>query len=991
MIFLAITGFLTFLIFLALGLLALPATAALDKALGKEKGLLLYCVALLALTFLGMRPSGPVGRTPRAKAEKDVPAEPLVRKGDPFARAELAHGDVRNLFEPYSDTQPLPPVSLDTPPWVALPFSLPPTIPGPAPGHRAVLRGARLACQAEQTSSIPEIPAATFSDYQPKPEDVYDWVLNTGKPYYVYILAIRDGNGTWHREGTAGYEHLKWVLANAGEGFEKLSVRYAMVGFDAQARKKGLRAVDVLKARTQNKVEKAAREQDGGWFLRRTVANLYHEALARAGVNPFADLSKDKDPDALRRAAREMAEVGRTGKEGGAGWVKASELVEAALPEIRANRGPQELSEALLQLLEAYRAQRDEQAVLRTLAEYMRTAPQSAQAPTWLGQLHLVGMDLPREALRYFQAALDRNGRYEPALIGEGDAYTLAGRPEDALRAYSLVTGDEGLTRKAAAQLRLGRLDDARGSAESVLSRTPSDLGATLVRACVLYTQGDLANARTGFEAVATSPDGDALRAQACYDLGLTCLRMKQTKAALDAFAACEKALSLGSDPGPTPDETVSPSLGRALVAFATGDEETMRTQLDKARQEAPRSSYLDMLSGMIASLEGNDASAVRALDAALRKAPRYAELDGWLGKTYLHLGSRAASTGGAAADVAETFARAVAFAHRAAERAASNDKNAYEARLREVLVRLGDENLPTKQRYGLARAAAMEVLDNSALREQPVALALAGYCAYQLGDYEECIRKFQAVLDVLPADKEDAPWAAWRTYAETQLRAVKHWLSLEEKQVRFEGLSLGKPWETGQNNGPHLRIEDGKLIIEGRTTRDGRFDDPTVYAWNDTLFRRDTFESLTLRLRIPREERGKTTNNVTFGVQLVAASGRGSAKRPGIGVFYDRNKVAVRIHGGQIKRYKTGDVTRLDPSVDWPAGDEVVVRIVREDPERGTVAVYLNDTLVVRDNVSTFRSSRGKASLWFVGYSTRAQDFKVQIEDVRIVRRKSP
>jgi tetratricopeptide (TPR) repeat protein len=487
------------------------------------------------------------------------------------------------------------------------------------------------------------------------------------------------------------------------------------------------------------------------------------------------------------------------------------------------------------------------------------------------------------------------------------------------------------------------------------------------------------------------------VRAQATYDLGLTCIRLGKHDAALAAFDACERSLRQGSSMGPTPDEAVSPSLGRALAAFAAGDPEKVLTYLDLARREAPRSSYVEMFGGMVASLDGNDASAVRALDAALRRAPVYAELDGWLGGTYLRLGERALATGAAAEDTAETFERAVNFAQRAADRESRADKLAYKARLRECLVRIGAAHLPSRQRYANALAAAEKVLAVSELREQPAALALSGYCNYQLGRYDECLRRFQAVLDVVP-DTEGAEWKGWRDYAGGALDAVKHWRSLEEKIVAFKSVTLDRQWETDEKHGVNVRVdpETGKLWFTGVAKDDGSINDgqvgPSVELVNKDLFARDTFERVTLNLRIPRQDRrGEAVNNVVFGVQVEVAGRRSGsgAKNPGIGVFYDKAKISVRIGGGQDKTFKEGLMVRLDPEQMWPGDEEIVVRIEREDEEKGTMAVYLNDQLVVRDNVSGFKRSRGAAQLWLGGAATQAQTFDVWVSDIRVVRRR--
>ena len=844
-------------------------------------------------------------------------------------------------------------------------------------------------------SAIAEFPEAVFADYEPQPQDVYDWIKIGSTPQYLIILAIQDEKG-WAREGSPRYEELKWTLAENGEGFDKMKVKIALVG-NAEKAKQYLGPLEVIGRRKVGVAIKEATDEEQ-WFLRRTVDNLFSEALART-LGRRTLPKTGADPDKLRRVAAEMKEVGRTGKEAKAGWRRAAELIELALVEVRRDRGAAERAEVLEELLEAQYALRDEQAALRTLAEFMATAPNSTKARTALGQLHLKSMELPTEALLYYRDALSRNSRHAPALIGEGDALTFIGAHTDAMRSYGRAGGNEGLLRRAASELRLGKLDRARGTAESLLSSDPSNMHATMIRACALYALGEeLETARGAFEQVAASPEAQEIRAQACYNLGLTCARLGQHDAALAAFEACEKALQQGSRTGPTPDETVSPSLGRAFVAFCAGDDAALASNLDRARREAPRASYLEMFGGMVASLNANDASAVRALDAALRRAPEYGELDGWLGKTYLRLGRSAVATGASAKDSADTFERAVAFAGRAANREAGVDPDAFRARLRECLVRLGAEHLPAKERYTLALQAAQKVLDNNKLRENPPALALAAYCNFQLGAYDdkaydECIRRFQDVLRIVP-DDEEAPWSEWRAYSAEALDAVKHWRSLEEKLVKFDSPTLARDMEKDEKHGVKADIVEGSLHFRGEAADDGGPDDPTVAVWTKKLFTKDTFESVQMRISIPRTDRsGRATNNISFGVRVIGKGVRrghkSGGKAPGIGVFYDRNKIAVQIGGGQEKKYKDGSQMRLDPEQLWPEGEDVLLRIEREDDKSGVIAVYLNDELVVKDQISAFKQGRGDATLWIGGAGDLTQPFDVRISDIRVVRKR--
>ena len=91
------------------------------------------------------------------------------------------------------------------------------------------------------------------------------------------------------------------------------------------------------------------------------------------------------------------------------------------------------------------------------------------------------------------------------------------------------------------------------------------------------------------------------------------------------------------------------------------------------------------------------------------------------------------------------------------------------------------------------------------------------------------------------------------------------------------------------------------------------------------------------MRLRIPRaDSSGRATNNVAFGVRVIGKKVRKGGKigkAPGVGIFYDRNKVALQIGGGQIKKYKEGAQLRMDPEQDWPAAHEHAVHDVPSPP----------------------------------------------------------
>ena len=860
-----------------------------------------------------------------------MPGDRVDVAGQPFTRPSLDRpADSRNPFQKHSDTRALEPISLKLPPWVPLAFELPPTVPGPAPAARRLLRGEIPTLKAGDGTTIAEIPQPAFSDYQPVADDLYDWVVDGGRKTYVYVRAIKD-QGTTFEEGKEGFERRLLQLARREPGWETMTVEYALIGSEDTAAK-NLTPTDVVRLKRLN-VATAPADQFDRWFPRRSVANLYRETLLdkRLGWDP-AIATNLAD---LRDAAQVLADVGRTGKEQREGWRRASELLEIAMRQAR-DRAPAEVRAQILgDLVAAYAALKDEPAVLRTLSEFARVSPGQPEPWLYLGHLHLRALGLAEEALAYYQSALERSPRHGAALLGTGDALTVLGRHREALEAYRKAGVEPGArVRVAEALLRLGDLVPAEAAAAQALSEQPDDPRVLLAVGGIQYAQGDATAARESFSraAASTGPEALDLRAQACYDLGLACWRLGQCDAALAAFEACDVALQHGSSPQRTADETVSPDFGRALVALAAGDDGALRASLSDAREEAPRVAYHEVFAGMVASRAEDDALAVRAFERAIRLARVYPELDGWLALTRLRIGQLQLATGTPIKEAGQEFEAAVAYATRANQTEEKSDPRAFEAALREAWIRLGAEHLPVRHRFESARDVVDRVLTRID-REQPAALAIRAYCHYRLAPfglpagsaetdpYDPCLRDFQQVLNKVPED-DTGPWKAWRAYAVEALAQVKHWQNLEEKVVVLEEGTLPPGFEADESGGVKMRIEDGVVKLDDAARRDGSLAEPIFRLSGTDLFQVGTLEEVRLLLKIPRRDASSSAlNTITFGVQVErgARGGvRGAAN--GVGIFYDQGKIAAREGGGQDE-----DEGRPDPPA--RAGDGLAER----------------------------------------------------------------
>ena len=163
-------------------------------------------------------------------------------------------------------------------------------------------------------STIAEIPTPTAPPYEIQPEDVFDSLTTESAPLFVLIRSIDAGNGRVG-ESESGFGELSMGLVSKAPGWDTWRVQVAYVGKRGQAQKH-LDPAARLRARDRSLMEVPA-TQGAPWTLRSSVDNLYSEALHAAGLSP--QLEGKLEMGQLLQAAMRMAEVGRTGKEDGAG------------------------------------------------------------------------------------------------------------------------------------------------------------------------------------------------------------------------------------------------------------------------------------------------------------------------------------------------------------------------------------------------------------------------------------------------------------------------------------------------------------------------------------------------------------------------------------------------------------------------------------------------------------------------------------------------
>lgn len=1029
----------SFLLYLALGLLALLATSALDKLLGKERALLVYVIGVLGLTW-ALKPSMPPPLRPVPAAlvfqsQRNDPTVAVKATIDPFARDPLGLRGERNAFQEMSDTSPLPPERLAEPPGVPMAFPFPPTVPGvgfasryryrgdlpltaapaaaapgdsPAPGAAGSGGDGKPAATA---AGMPDVPADGFFSYVETAEDVYDWMTDGGQKVFVFLRGIDEAkhNSPEFNDPASG---LKWMLegGEAPPGSQKvwadLSVSFSYVGSEADAKKK-------LDPRSQTKVKQSpptsiAASKHETWHLRNTIDNMYVRACRKQGRPRAEDLSVDQ----MKAVAAEMARVGESGKENGKGWDKAIDVLKLALSKCK-QPPTRDATDVLLAMIDAYRARQNERDLVATLTEYMASATASAarsDASRWLGDVLLSRLRLAERAVELYDRALTGQPGAK-SLEGRGDAKSYLGLHAEALKDYreASTAGARGTAavKEAEALLRMGKLAEAMTAAQAALGAGAFDPRALLVKGAVQYAEGDVQAAGDTFRQICVLPSDDATRrhrAEALYDLGLCEWRLGHTATAGAAFDAVEAALRRGSSRGRNPDESVSPELGRALIQLSAGNVGEAHDALDRARDLAPGIAYVEFLAGWIASNRRDAAEARARFESALALAPDLFELDGWLAETRLRGAEAAVLEGSPPGDHVADFEAAARYAERATARELEANPKNTDFAVREALVRLRQQQLSERKRFEAALKTATDILAKA--REERRALAIRGYCNYRLGvgepeKYGECLRNFQSIVD-LPAPPNDA----LKAYAQLSLDTVKRWQALEEKSVEFAETKLSTEWEAGQSHGIRVSPDDGWLVIKDLTkdaaTDDGTETDPTAFVRTKKLVGKDSLELVQAWIRVPKKDaNGNEANNILVGLVLQPPSQAkgGLVKGQGIGVFYDKGRISVKVTGGNDNYYKDGMVKRAkrdtanpaSAEFDWPEdkdGRGVLVEIERKSAD-GDMSVRVGGQEIVADRIATFRRSKGDLELWIGGWSTRAQNWNVGIDRVRVVRRK--
>jgi hypothetical protein len=125
--------------------------------------------------------------------------------------------------------------------------------------------------------------------------------------------------------------------------------------------------------------------------------------------------------------------------------------------------------------------------------------------------------------------------------------------------------------------------------------------------------------------------------------------------------------------------------------------------------------------------------------------------------------------------------------------------------------------NLLELGELGTAGEAFAAALERDAT--DPVAHAGQAWISYLRGDAERAVTQFAELDDRRRTLPEEDPW---RLYATEQLNRVVEHVAKEAWSDGFERRKLMKGWSTEEAAGPEVRLDEGRLVIEGTFKQNG-------------------------------------------------------------------------------------------------------------------------------------------------------------------------
>lgn len=902
-------------------------------------------IGLLAYSALPSKPKS-AGTRRANRPELEVQRIPDVGIATPNAR-DLGRFS-RDLFSPPSDTRPLPPLDLESPPLAPLWGVFPPPMPGPGPAHY----GALLRADATPTSVTglfaTDLASAAALDEGIDPGaggSAVGGLGYAGGPSKPAAAEYQDALTPEQRVAQlAGYKRLyDWLRLDDG------SPRFG------QIRNKDKFA---LKSRIQERVVfleldpvtglevypgQAAidyeRSRVTEFHFAETVANRILERRREFGdkVTPgqYASLIAFADECVRsRNDAREALSIA----------IEVYRLAESVSPADPAPR---------LGLARCFELTFDFERAYAELEAVFAKYDHSIEVQVRLGELE-ARLRLFDSAEQRFENALRGARQHFEAQAAYGRFLLKRGRAPEALEHLEIAHRNEPpaefLAQRlgirldlAAARFANGKLDGATGADamyDSALSIEPKDaraLGGKLAVALVKRLPADpnfiLGRDQAGFE---------MLLAQ-----GLLAMRAKQWTAARDNLLAAADA-----------DPLRAFGAWRALswLAEVTGYPAEALRYVELALEAAPDDAWSLYQHGRLLFQRDDPEGARREFKAALDLELDFTDAIAGLAVIAVDEGE--------AQDAEMYFGRALELEPSRAELSARRGYN---------FLSLNDAQ----------RAEAAFKRSQEGDANEPAARGGLAWCAYRRNDAGRSIELFRALDDARRSLDEKDPW---RMFARSQIKRVDDHVAKEVWEDNFDraGNAGGNQWDVEEAAGPTFGLSDGVMHLRGSFKQtDGRarllrryVSTDFVSIEMDVTVSSKTFARVGVFITRERQQRsGRTEPTSQISVER-----------------HPEGTVQVRLMDRATAEPVRDDIAQVGDVPWWPQDVPVRLRIERIGEGSDSVGRISIDGIPVA-NGFTMRTiaSAGEVHVGLFAMGDNGQPLELSIDNVQVVKRRTP
>jgi len=273
--------------------------------------------------------------------------------------------------------------------------------------------------------------------------------------------------------------------------------------------------------------------------------------------------------------------------------------------------------------------------------------------------------------------------------------------------------------------------------------------------------------------------------------------------------------------------------------------------------------------------------------------------------------------------------------------------------------------------RESFERALALDAM-------QPLARAGQAWTTYRGGDSQRAITQFAELNDVRRSLPETDPY---RVYAKAQMERIGEHESKFEWIDNFERLQLKNGWDSEESAGPIVTLVDGAMVLEGVFTQNGS---ARVYQ----TYNAAEFVSMELDITI------STDCNAKVGV-FIAKERRGGA---GQATVSSKLGIARRRDGGLVVLVMDTatadenweDVPALGVEPWWPLGRPVRLRIEKVGEGNQSYGRLLVDGVPVREGFKIPRlaapSNDVKVGVFVEGQT--GLPAKITVDNVDVIKR---